>query len=147
YPGKDDLLVLDVVGVTARHDLMTIAQLFDLDPKALDAETVAEAVPSQRRRSVVHTAHGDLVQVDVIPFCPRPMQWVNALDGAFTLSLGKDDGGVVLTSRNTGHREHWNVLLMSPKGILTPIASGQSLAYAQGRAEDYVRRMGSGGLV
>jgi ATP-dependent helicase IRC3 len=147
FPGKDDCLILDVVGVTARHDLITVAELFELDPQDLDDETVAEAVASKRRRAVVHTADGELVAIDVNLFCHRPLHWVQAREGSFTLSLGGDEGWIVLRARAQGRQEQWDVLRMSPKGALTPIAAGQSLTYAQGRAKDYARRLGTGALV
>ncbi len=144
FPGKNDCLILDVVGLTARHDLITIADLFGLEPQDLEDETVAEAVASKRRRIVVHTPDGELVATDVNLFCHRPLHWVYAREGSFTLSLGGDAGWVVLRA-NPGDR--WDVVRMSPKGLLTTLASGQSLAYAQGRAEDFARRLGSGALV
>jgi ATP-dependent helicase IRC3 len=144
FPGKDDCLILDVVGVTARHDLITIAKLFDLPPQALADETVAEAVASKCRRAVVHTAEGELVATDVSLFCHRPLHWVQAREGSFTLSLGGGEGWVVLRARP---QDQWDVVRMSPKGTLMTLASGQSLTYAQGRAEDYARRLGAGALV
>jgi ATP-dependent helicase IRC3 len=144
FPGKNDCLILDVVGVTARHDLITIADLFALEPQDLEDETVAEAVASKRRRMVVHTPDGELVATDVNLFCHRPLHWVHAREGSFTLSLGSDAGWLVLRAK-PGDR--WDVVRMSPKGLLTTLASGQSLAYAQGRAEDFARRLGSGALV
>src|SRR5262249_24406255 len=135
FPGKDDCLILDLVGVTARHDLITVAELSELGPQDLGDETVAEAVASKRRRAVVYTADGELVAVDVNLFGHRPLHWVQAREGSFTLSLGGEEGWVVLRAR-PGDR--WDVVRMTPKGTLTTLASGQSLAYAQGRAEDYV---------
>jgi ATP-dependent helicase IRC3 len=50
FPGKEDCLILDLVGVTTRLDLMTIGRLFNLPATALHDQTVTEAVEEQSRR-------------------------------------------------------------------------------------------------
>ena len=52
YPGKTDCLILDVVGASTRHALLTTATLFDVDPATLAqrALTAAVAARSPRRR-------------------------------------------------------------------------------------------------
>lgn len=147
YPGKDDCLILDVVGVTERHDLMTLPQLFDLPLGALKDSTVAEAVARRRRRALVHTVEGELQAVDIDLFLRRPLHWVQARADAFTLALGDEQGWIALQARGEGAHEIWDVSLMTPAGILTPLASSLPLAYAQGRAEDYARRSGVRALV
>jgi ATP-dependent helicase IRC3 len=42
HPGKDDCMILDLVGVTPRHDLMTAASLFAVNSES--DQTIAEAV-------------------------------------------------------------------------------------------------------
>jgi len=49
FPGKADCLILDLVGATTRHDLMTAAALFDLKPAALAGQTLMEAVEARER--------------------------------------------------------------------------------------------------
>ena len=46
YPGKADLLVIDVVGASSRHTTMSAENLFDLD---LKKATVREAVEAKER--------------------------------------------------------------------------------------------------
>jgi hypothetical protein len=41
----------------------------------------------------------------------------------------------------------WDVFRLSKDRTLIPLAAGLSLAYAQGRAEDYARRLGTGALI
>src|SRR5205823_909224 len=43
YPGKDDCLILDVVGASQRHELMTVASLFELNAAAVADGGVLEA--------------------------------------------------------------------------------------------------------
>ena len=50
YPGKQDCLILDVVGVSTKHRLQTVATLFALNPVLLTEESVLEAVETQERR-------------------------------------------------------------------------------------------------
>ena len=50
YPGKQDCLILDVVGVSTKHRLQTVATLFELNPVLLTEESVLEAVETQERR-------------------------------------------------------------------------------------------------
>jgi superfamily II DNA or RNA helicase len=50
FPGKDDCLVIDVVGVTERLDLQTLPRLFGLRNQTSVAETVTEAIDRQTRQ-------------------------------------------------------------------------------------------------
>ncbi len=48
HPGKTDCLILDLAGVTERHDLTTLADLAGLEPAALDGKTLTEAIAEAR---------------------------------------------------------------------------------------------------
>jgi superfamily II DNA or RNA helicase len=50
FPGKDDCLVIDVVGVTDRLDLQTLPRLFGLRQPTAVGETVTEAIDRQTRQ-------------------------------------------------------------------------------------------------
>jgi superfamily II DNA or RNA helicase len=60
YPGKTDRLVLDLVGNSDRHQLVTVASLLGLDPRTVAAEGVlaADAERSQARRAACCVVRG-----------------------------------------------------------------------------------------
>ena len=141
YPGKDDCLVLDVVGASTRHDLQTTATLFGLPVDALATATVATA--AAQRREIEEAAHreGELVARTVDLFRRRPVHWVPAGGERFVLATGR--GSLVLRQRENA----WDVLHLpehDPPGIL---ATGLDLGYAQGLAEDRAVALGAGALV
>jgi superfamily II DNA or RNA helicase len=143
YPGKADCLVLDVVGATTHHHLASVATLTGLPVHALHTRTVREVqealeqVEERKPISVQRTAH----TVDL--FRQRPLHWLK-VDACFSLSLG-DHGWIMLSPEGTG-TTHWHATIMSHTGEITALASGYSLAYIQGIAEDHARKVGAGGL-
>jgi ATP-dependent helicase IRC3 len=148
FPGKADCLILDLVGVTTRHDLMTISRLFNLSAKSLQNQTVTEAVEEQTRFKARLTALEDerteelrRVATTVNIFERRPMCWLN-VDQAYTLNLG-DDGWVALRP-DAGER--WGVWVIGKSEPAKPLSAGLTLEGAQVVAEDYVRQSGSTGL-
>jgi ATP-dependent helicase IRC3 len=146
FPGKDDCLVLDLVGATARHDLQTVASLAGLPLDALEqGESLAEATERQAAERI--RLQGRLVTKRVDLFRRRPLYWMRR-DEDFILSLG-DDGWMVLspTPESTEASERWAVRHVQKDGGRTVVASDLSLAYAQGFAEDRARTAGAGGLV
>lgn len=154
YPGKADLLVLDVVGATHRLDLVTTGTLFGLSPEAVEQKGVAEAAAEreaeeERQRNRID-ASGKLIAKTVDLFRRRPMVWTPS-PGAdvFVLSLG--DGNLLLT-REAGSEDRWRVVevrrvqrpgLPFPMDSTQVLAEGLPLAYAQGTAEDRVREVGA----
>lgn len=149
-PGKTDCLILDLAGVTARHDLATVAALAELDPADLEGKTLTEALAAKR------AAEGDLEGsgesggeetlrlpgvTAAVPLFRSLMRWVPA-GHAYVLNAGP--GAMVKlvpaegdTWRVEGHRRG------SPPKTL---AEGLSLEYAQGLGEDVVRRLGASQL-
>jgi hypothetical protein len=146
FPGKADCLVLDLVGATARHDLMSVSSLAGLPLDALqNGELLAEAAERQADERL--RLQGKLVAKRVDLFRRRPLYWMH--DGEhFVLSLG-NDGWIVLspTPAAVDASERWTVRHIQPKGGRTFVARDLSLAYAQGLAEDRARSTGAGGLV
>jgi ATP-dependent helicase IRC3 len=146
FPGKIDCLVLDLVGATSRHDLMSVASLAGLPLEALEkGESLAEA--AERVEAERLEWQGKLVAKRVDLFRRRPLYWMH--DGeSFVLSLG-NDGWIVLspTPEALDTSERWTVRHIQPQGGKTVVARDLSLAYAQGLAEDRARSTGAGGLV
>ncbi len=137
HPGKDDCLVLDVVGATRRHDLQTTATLFGLPTAALTSASVGEIVAARRERAAAERVQGELVAQTVELFHRRPVHWVEGLDGCFVLSTGQ--GSLIL--RPVG--ETWTVEHRPIGAQATVLIDGLSLNFAQGYAEDYARTLGA----
>jgi ATP-dependent helicase IRC3 len=80
YPGKDDCLILDLVGTSTRHQLVTAASLLGLPPTRLAAVGVLEAVAEQdaarERAQVVRTTVHQTAVIDL--FARRRVHWVHA---------------------------------------------------------------------
>jgi ATP-dependent helicase IRC3 len=143
YPGKADCLVLDLVGATTRHDLISVATLVGLPLDRLpQGYLVSEAVAAHEAE--VRRRQGALVARRVELFQRRPLHWV-ATDAGFALTLGQQ-GWMVLTPESPT-QEHWAVLRVSRRGATQVVADRLPLAYAQRIAEDAARREGAQGLV
>jgi hypothetical protein len=143
FPGKIDCLVLDLVGATSRHDLMSVACLAGLPLEALEkGKSLAEA--AERVEAERLEWQGKLVAKRVDLFRRRPLYWMH--DGEyFVLSLGND--GWMVLSPTAEASERWTARHVQPQGGRTIVARDLSLAYAQGLAEDRARSAGAGGLV
>jgi hypothetical protein len=71
------------------------------------------------------------------------LYWLKVAE-VFSLSLG-DQGWILLSPEGQG-TTHWRATIISPNGEPTALASGYSLPYMQGIAEDHARKVGAGGL-
>ncbi len=157
YPGKDHTLVLDLVGTATRHDLSTMATLFDVSPEAaergiVEAVAAKEALPAPAEKP----AEGRLVSVDFEMFAARAFAWVQA-GVRFILSLG-EWGDVVLQpsddpSATGAGGAAWDVFRVRRTKVSAPGArfpryqeqrqklyAGLDLGYAQGYGEDIARK-------
>jgi hypothetical protein len=146
YPGKADMLVLDLVGSTTRHDLMTTATLFGVEPKRLAATTVVQALRENAAEDAVQdelSPDGQVVTRIIDAFRGRSLQWVKA-GNAFALRL--DTGWLRMESRDA---QSWDVVQHARDGTSSRkvLAEGLTLGYAQGFAEDYARKHGSTVLI
>jgi ATP-dependent helicase IRC3 len=144
YPGKRDCLIIDIVGATTRHDVVTLPMLLKLTPASLVGRTVGEVTAARQQfhaRDAAVPATGRLVAIPVDLFRRRRLHWVAVRGDCFVLPLGR--GWVALE----GREDRWDVAVVSPSGARTRLASKLSLGYAQGCAEDYARSLGAGGLV
>jgi superfamily II DNA or RNA helicase len=140
YPGKSDCLVIDLVGNSERHELVTAASLFGLDPKGVALQGVLEAKRAAQRREQERTAaiDGDLLVHEVDLFDRRDLIWTPS-GPAHVLSLG-EDGYVGIEPLRDGT---WCVMVHDGKdwgARLERTHHGLSLNYAMGVAEDMARR-------
>lgn len=102
WPGKTDALILDVVGATRHHALVSGIELFgEKSPKSekdqlpddemIDAlETLGEDLDEgqQDARSVLGAADGPLVATEVDLFAGSAMAWLRTRAGVFFLPAG-----------------------------------------------------------
>ena len=140
HPGKNDCLVLDLVGSTTRHHLQTAADLFGVPPTALEAQPLTVAVAAQAVAQ--EEARGRRVAAAVDLFRQRPLHWIESSSTRYALSI-KD--GLVLLQTDDG--ETWRVEHVTRDRRHRVLAEQLSLAYAQGVGEDEARRLGAGRLV
>jgi hypothetical protein len=134
YPGKGDLLILDLVGATGRHDLMTASKLFDIpEHRAERGESVAEAHAAMKAEAERAT-DGRRVATDVDPFGRGRLVWTPTASGAHALSVG-EHGTLFLVPKG----DTWDVVRAARDRTVSRVASGLTLGYAQGVAEDVAR--------
>ena len=142
HPGKSDLLIVDLVGSTTRHGLVTLAGLSGLDDEVLE-RGVARALTEGKRPAMPAkggTWAGDLAAHEIDLFRRRPMAWVAA--GSRWL-LGYGPGSVVLEPAGGG----WQVVDRPRDAAPTLVAGDLSLLWAQGVGEDVVRSKGTGATI
>jgi len=132
-PGKEDCLILDLVGAARQHDLLTLASLMrDEGLELRDEESVVEAL----KRDEDDDRERKLEPIDL--WATRPFAWVQTHFG-WVLALG-DAGLLFLVADASG----WRVYHQPDRdaGWLR-VWEGQSLGYAQGAAEDFCRGRGA----
>ena len=137
FPGKRDLLVLDLVGSTTQHDLVTIASLFGVEPSGKVREKgLIEATNEKQAKEKTEQEQllleGELVSKTVDLFRGRDVAW-RVGKGVYTLSTG--DGMVIVSEARDG----WSIDRLEGRELVT-IQSGLDLGYAQGIAEDLARK-------
>jgi ATP-dependent helicase IRC3 len=139
HPGKADCLIIDCVGVSERHALVTANSLLGKDLTATGA-SVREIVEEEERAAARAPLlmDGELVASPVNLFASRPLHWAKTRQGAWVLSLG--DRGMLRLSTEDGNR--WTVHHVL-NGTPHQLWGGLPLGYAQGVAEDFARKQGS----
>ncbi len=141
YPEKLDCLVLDVVGATTRHDLVTMSGLAGVDPAAIGEQTVTEALDKVRGQPApAGTWAAELAAKDVDLFNRREMNWIKA---GTSHILSTWDGHIALEPVGGA----WAVVRHQRDVAPVNVAKGLTLEWAQGTAEDLVRKLGAGALV
>ena len=141
HPEKADCLVLDVVGATTRHDLVTLASLSGLDADVIERKAVTRALAENRPRvASVGTWAAELAATEVELFRRSPLAWVRSgqrhvLSAATGLIMLEPEGAT------------WRVFHRDRDGVDTNIARGLSLEWAQGTGEDVARQAGAAMLV
>lgn len=155
HPDKTDCLVLDIVGATDVHSLVTVPSLFGVDdPKArkrlADATATAADVIADYERELVAAGRMRAEMADLFAKVRRDgIAWVASHRPgelhAYHRSLGPNRGTVFLVERAPGS---W-LASFQPDGDTggRVLIADAPMELAQGVAEDFVRKNGAGPLV
>jgi superfamily II DNA or RNA helicase len=144
FPGKQDCVILDVVGASTDNDLTTLPRLFGI-PESEDADIDGAASLEDEGVAVVagriqdeQVRAGRIVARQVELFNRRDLAWVLAKPGLWTLGAG--DTQVILEADTA---DRWTASAYRRGGGSEQITTNVDLGYAMGAAEDYARRQGS----
>lgn len=159
-PGKDDCLVLDVVGASASHSLMTIPSLFGIGKigraRAIDGSAPLSEIIADEQTEMVRLGTLKAEEVELFrKVRAEGVAWVAVHDdGAacrrYVKSLGKDRADNVLPTvvlaQRVEHEDVWTAGLLMPDGTKRALITNVTMSTAQGVAEDYVRKHAPAGL-
>jgi hypothetical protein len=160
HDGKDDCLIVDLVGATERQDLMTCNSLFGLPIR--ERESVLEAEVRVRAEAeaaeLAEAERAKLIAERVDLFRQRGrLRWAAAPEGdLFVLGLGPEHGSIHLVRRPESPSRPeadggsvlntWSAIHVSRnngQSGYTVLGEQLSLEYAQGAAEDLAKRLGA----
>lgn len=154
HPDKADCLVLDVVGASVEHSLVTVPSLFGLEGKQFDAmgegdtlasDAVGEFEAEQVRMGRLRAEEAALfhkVRAGKIAWVKVHKQDADLRRYVRSIPAGRDGTQhptVVLAQRT---ETTWTAGLLMPNMTKRALIVDVDLETAQGVAEDYVRRVG-----
>jgi len=145
YPGKEDCLVLDLVGATEELSLQSLPSLFSLKREPRRGETMGQAAAREAKEEEDASVRLEdaprpvgAEEVDLLAGRAQ-LRWV-MIGQRWVISAGNGDDGnaeyLVLDPLDGGN---WRVLLLC-QDHATILASGLDIGYAQGSAEETLRR-------
>jgi hypothetical protein len=145
FPGKDDCLIIDLVGASRDHKLVQAPTLFGLDTEDVGEQTVLEALGEKEKKDLEDTLVRRFVDASRGESSRRVIHWVTASPQIYALSAG-DRGMVLMLKRGDG----WVVNVVprdraAEHERLQPLPV--DLELAQGIGEDYIRRASAERLV
>lgn len=147
HPEKVDCLVLDVVGATAAHSLVTVPSLFGIEHRGLgDGSELASEAAHEWEQEQVRLGRLRAEDVELFHQLRSSMAWVAThAEGAprrYVLGLGKEQGAIVIAETTPGDDEAgWSVQHQRPDGNRT-LLRDSTLELCQGTGEDVVRKLG-----
>jgi hypothetical protein len=115
---------------------MTAATLFGVEPEEFERDTLCTITARQRQEARAASEQARLIAQTVDLFRQRRLHWVHGTGETFILSAGAEH--VVLQPEG----QTWTVVVQR-RHETTVVARGLPLDYAQGTAEDYIRRAGA----
>lgn len=141
YPGKADLLVLDMMGNDNRVDLQTLPRLFGLRASDVEREGAASVVAKGPLRAAgLYDRSAGVIAGEVDLFERKDVNWLRLADGRWTLSMGSH-GRLSLVPDSDGK---WSAIAETrvALGQSVPETLGERLdiGYAMGVAEEHLRK-------
>jgi len=149
FPGKENLLVLDLVGNEERLDLISIPKLFGIDPDKAEKDGVLAGVRKtkeehearQRELAALGAQRAGFDKIDTTAHDARlldrkDINWLKLTNGEWALS-GKRS---TIFLRPLAGRNWEAVVRVHADGRLIQVASGHDLALTMGIAEEKVVR-------
>jgi hypothetical protein len=139
FPDKSDCLILDFVDIAGRHDLCSFANLIG-DPRVntFDGECILDAVERVERQRAGFSNIGPVVARELDLFGRSDFAWTEIEGGHYRIPAG--EGRHVWVWRSSDVYAVFLTDKRFPGKKQTLAQSGLDLGYAQGVAEDYVRR-------
>lgn len=162
YPGKTDALLLDVVGATVAHSLISGVTLFgdtpgkkpeNTDSPEIGLEDPEELAPGQQdAREALGLRDGPLVTTEVDLFAGSPMAWLRTRAGVYFIEAGeryitivpaapRSAGAWLAHFRSGARTAGYDVRAISKKGPLVEqeiVGGVEDLSYAMAWAEGAV---------
>lgn len=150
HPEKADCLVLDVVGVTAAHSLITVPSLFGIEHRGLgDGTALASVAAGEWEQEQVRIGKLRAEDVELFHQLRSTMAWVRTHhedeQRRYVLNLGKEEGTIVIAETIPGDEHGWSVQHQHPDGNRTMLRNS-TLELCQGTGEDLARKRGAGTL-
>jgi ATP-dependent helicase IRC3 len=140
WPGKEDCLILDVVGVTERHDLVTAETLFNVDGETLERDGLVAAIAQRSQDERFLDVLGELVARPVELLGRRKLHWVYTGEVYVVPTV---DGRIVLRP-NIYDGSLWDVVRQRRGWFMDEVLGEKlPLEWALGKAEDAVREDGA----
>lgn len=152
YPGKENCLIVDLVGASTKYNLITIPTLFGLPSDKLSKKsvlTVAQEealirpqVPTKTQSDSNLDSEPTINQLDFQRLLQaqqkRPIRfnWIKVTENCLAISLTKTT--IFLLKQNCGH---WLSILRDADNSKTILTQHMQIQYAQGVAEDFVRTL------
>lgn len=160
HPGKTECLVIDLVGVTQKHKLITLPNLFGFSPDKLKKKSILalqqEEINEEAKRQALAQQEAEnqdktdssteSTTSEVSRKEPRVINfnWLKLSDTRYALSVGK---GILFLVKQANTQDKWAVVLNEVDKTKTLIVRDLPLEYAQGVAQDYVRSIRAVALI
>jgi superfamily II DNA or RNA helicase len=144
-PGKQDCLVIDVVGVTERHDLTVLPVLFGMEISRERGEDEDDGEPLEKsilEHYQEQLAIGQVRAHRVELFNRKAMNWTEAREDRYALNA--KDETVLLEMGEDGR---WSVVRYPKAGEPEILREGVDQQMAMGIAEAHVRKAGGSFLI
>ncbi|MBI4854880.1 MAG: DEAD/DEAH box helicase [Acidobacteria bacterium] len=168
HPGKKDCLIIDIVGVSKKHNLMTLPNLFGLPIERLKQKPLLAVVGEERekekarikflaeeKQKLLQGLKDKTNQQPTYTYNPKPtyqnvtkeprqirFNWLKLNDSCYALSLSKQT--IFLLKQSCGH---FLAIVQDIDKNKNLLGEHLSLDYAQGVAQDYVRNLNASILV